>query len=338
LACSYCYQTGRLKAGRVMQPETLNRILSEIQRVSLGPVSLLWFGGEPTLVGLDKFRQAVEMAEARMAPRPVRHSLQTNAVLIDDRWAALLAKHRFGVTLSLDGPAELHDARRVNHSGRGSHAAVMAALKALTGQGIQPRASCVVDEHTLPHPEALVDYFAELGLHEVDFPPSMRVHAGQLDVRVGAEEHGRFMARVLDRWLALGRPDFRIRSLAGLVRRMAHRDPGFCKLEGDCSGYVTFAFDGDVYPCDEFSVFPEMRLGSVLHQPLDEILDGPEAKRLFASWSALPRECLDCRWLDLCRGGCPFERAMAGGVDRPSVLCEGLKILYGRMEEALAPA
>lgn len=335
LACAYCYQSGRLRPGQVMTPATLDRVLSEVSRITQGPASLLWFGGEPTLVGLQRFREAIERADRFFEGRPVRHSLQTNAVLIDQDWAAYLASRRFGVTLSLDGPAEMHDARRLNQGGRGSHAAVVRALELLQSAGIVPRSSCVVDSHTLEHPEALVDYFAALGLPEVDFAPGLRSVGGQLEVRVGALEFGRFMTRVLDRWLALGRSDFKIRGLAGVVRKLSGLDPGYCKLEGDCSAYITFAHNGDVYPCDEFSTFPETRLGNLHASDLEELLDSPATRAMFRAWSAVPAECSDCRWRDLCRGGCPFERQMGGGVDRPSVLCEGLKLIYKRAELAL---
>ncbi len=335
LACAYCYQSGRLRPGQVMADETLERALSETARLTRGTASLLWFGGEPTLAGLARFREVVERADLHFEGRPLRHSLQTNAVLVDEEWAAFLARRGFGVTLSLDGPQELHDQRRLNQGGRGSHAAVVRALACLQAAGLKPRSSCVVDTHTLAHPEELVDYFASLGLPEVDFAPALRFTEGRLEVRVGAVAYGRFMTRVLDRWLALGRADFKIRGLAGLVRKLSGLESGYCKLEGDCSAYITFAHNGDVYPCDEFSAFPETRLGNLHATDLDALLDAPETKAMFSGWRAIPEACSECRWRELCRGGCPFERQMGGGVDRPSVLCEGLKLIYQRAEAAL---
>ncbi len=288
------------------------------------------------MVGLGRFSSIVARADELFSRRGgVAHSLQTNAVLIDEAWADFLATRRFGVSLSLDGPARLHDAARPSAGGAGSHAAVERALGCLQRAGLRPRAACVVDRHTLEYPELLVDYFLSLGLHEVDFPPALRAGAEGLEARVTALEYGRFMTRVLDRWLALRQPNFRIRSLAGVVRKLAGLSSCVCKLEGDCSSYVTFAHNGDVYPCDEFSAFPETRLGNVRETSLDEILGAPAALALYSSWGALPEECSDCRWKDMCRGSCPFERRMAGGVDRPSILCEGLKQIFERVEEIL---
>ncbi len=335
LACTYCYQEELLAKRRVMGEATLDRILSELARVRTSPLQILWYGGEPTMVGYDAFSRAVDLANLRLAGGGLRHALQTNATLIDDRWAALLARERFMVTVSLDGFGELHDLHRKTVRGDGSHASVVSGVRALLKAGVRPRASCVVTPETLPHAERLVEYFAELGLAEADFPPAQRYVGGEFKVYVEPRAYGEFMARVLDRWLALGRKDFRIRSLAGLARAIAGSPPSFCKLEAGCAQYVTFSWDGRVYPCDEFVGQPEHELGHVMEQPLDAILGSPRVQELQKAWAVTPSECLACEWVNVCRGGCPFERRLNGGVDRRSVMCEGLKVTYQRMADHL---
>jgi uncharacterized protein len=336
LACSYCYQEELLARRRLMAPATLDRILAELARITTGPLQLLWFGGEPTLVGLRYFRAALEAAHRHFAGRSLRHAIQTNATLIDEAWATLLAEHRFSVTVSLDGPADLHDACRTHRNGQGTHERIMAALHAMAQHGLRARASCVVTPATLPHAARLVDYFASLDLLEVDFPPAMRFVGGQCELLVTPQQYGEFMVTVLERWLGLGRTDFRVRSLAGLARSMSGMPPMFCKLEGSCEQYATFAWNGDVYPCDEFSGIEGHRLGNVLEAPLDEMLSSPLARSIHQRWNTLPAECHACEWRDLCRGGCPFERRVGGGVDQKSAVCEGLKMLYARMAQELS--
>ncbi|NDD27508.1 MAG: radical SAM protein [Proteobacteria bacterium] len=219
LACSYCYQEDLLGRRRVMSEATLTRIVSELARIRSGPLQILWFGGEPTLVGRRAFERAVDIAEAHLSAGGVRHAIQTNATLIDDAWAALLARHRFTVTVSLDGFEALHDHHRKAPSGRGTHALTMAGSAALKRAGITPRASCVLTPHALPHAEALVDWFAEAGFWEADFPPAGRFVGGRYELLVTPEQYGEFMVRVFDRWLALGRTDFRIFAFAASPAR-----------------------------------------------------------------------------------------------------------------------
>lgn len=335
LACTYCYQEDLLASRRLMSARTLDRILAELARVRNGPLQILWFGGEPTLAGRAYFERALQRAEHFLGGGGVRHALQTNATLIDHRWAELLAAHRFNVTVSLDGFEELHDAHRLSRGGQGTHARVLRGVRALQVTGLRPRASCVVTPSALPHAARLVEYFSELDVAEADFPPAMRYVGGHFEPLVTARAYGEFMASVLERWLSLGRKDFRIRSLAGLARAMSGLPPSFCKFEAGCAQYVTFGFDGRVYPCDEFAGLPDHVLGDVHRQPLDEILASPRAQALHAAWSKVPNECAPCEWVDVCRGGCPFERRLNGGIDRRSIVCEGLKILYARMRREI---
>ncbi len=59
-----------------------------------GPVTFVWQGGEPTLMGLEFFRRAVALAESHRRPaQEVSHSFQTNGVVIDDQWAEFFAKN-----------------------------------------------------------------------------------------------------------------------------------------------------------------------------------------------------------------------------------------------------
>lgn len=318
-----------------MAEATLERILSELARISKRPLQILWYGGEPTLVGRKWFERALDRARAHLSGVGLRHAIQTNATLIDDAWAELLAAHRFSVTVSLDGFAELHDLNRRSINKRPTHAAVTRGVLALQRAGIRPRASCVVTPQALPHAERLVDYFSELDVAEADFPPGMRHVSGRVELIVPPREYGVFMSRVLDRWLGLGRTDFRIRSLGSLARAMSGVPPFFCKLETGCAQYVTFGWDGLVYPCDEFAGSEDYVLGSVLDEPLDRIITSNRARALHGSWITTPQACTSCEWVGICRGGCPFERRLNGGIDQKSIICEGLKVLYAHMAKVL---
>ena len=85
--------------------------------------------------------------------------------------------------------------------------------------------------------------------------------------------------------------------------------------------------DGAVYPCQRFCGDRRFRLGSV-DQP-------PEALRDSAVWAEfarrqerIPAECAGCEFLDICRGGCPYNVLAAGGGER----------FNGRLRDPYCPA
>ena len=67
-------------------------------------VTVAWQGGEPTLMGLDFFRRAVELEQYGRPGKRVEHTIQTNGTLLDDEWAAFLASTTSWSGISIDGP------------------------------------------------------------------------------------------------------------------------------------------------------------------------------------------------------------------------------------------
>jgi len=78
-----------------------------------------WQGGEPTMLGIDFFRDIVDI-QKRYAPmgRRISNGLQTNGTLLDDDWCLFLKQNNFLVGVSIDGPRELHDSFRMDRKGQ----------------------------------------------------------------------------------------------------------------------------------------------------------------------------------------------------------------------------
>ena len=311
-----------------------DRILEEIDSVSSKPVSILWYGGEPTMYGLSEFTQAVERADSVLGD--VRHSIQTNGALVDQAWSQLFSRHNFGITVSLDGPATLHDLQRINRAGRATHASVLRGIRCMQTAGLSPRVACVVTSESVPHAAELVDYFSDLGIAEVDFPPAMRFATqGVLQTFLTESEYAEFLTRALYRWMALERPGFRIRSLVGLARRLKGLPGHYCKLEGDCSTYLTFTPQGEVYPCDEFSALENSSLGNLATKSLGEILESKKTRTLYRQWARSPEDCLSCEWQAHCPGSCPFERRASGALTHRSILCSTWKQILSELRSLM---
>lgn len=160
-------------------------------------------------------------------------------------------------------------------------------------------------------------------MEEIDFSPALRFQSDIAEDWISGLDYGHFLVQVMQAWLALPQGKLRIRSLAGMIRRLAGQDSGYCKLEGHCSRYLTFGWDGSVYPCDEFSGLAGYCLGNVHYNQLAEIL---------SHGATLPSppggECDHCQWTSMCPGyQCPFERLMNGSSQGKSLLCDGWRHL-----------
>src|SRR6185437_10836194 len=120
LDCKYCFylEKENLYPGTkqwAMSRELLERYIHQyIAAQPLEEVHFAWQGGEPTLLGVDFFRTAVELQRRFANGKTIHNALQTNGTLIDDEWAGFLAEHHFLVGVSIDGPRDLHDCYRVD--------------------------------------------------------------------------------------------------------------------------------------------------------------------------------------------------------------------------------
>jgi uncharacterized protein len=117
--CSYCYLSNRQSTAR-MSLETLALICRRVfESPRLGrQLEVAWHGGEPLVVPLAWYEDAVAlMAERRPASLQLTHRFQSNGVLLNEDWVRFFARTEARVGLSIDGPADLHDANRRTRRG-----------------------------------------------------------------------------------------------------------------------------------------------------------------------------------------------------------------------------
>ena len=109
LDCGYCfflskemlYPGSRFRMADELLEEYIRQLL-EAHNVSV--VTIAWQGGEPMLMGLPFFQRSIEYVEKHRKRRvSIEYTIQTNATLIDDEWAAFFKKHDFLVGVSVDG-------------------------------------------------------------------------------------------------------------------------------------------------------------------------------------------------------------------------------------------
>ena len=121
LRCSYCHDW-RTGPGQTMPFPVLARMVAAaLQDPEHDAVSFFWHGGEPLVLGREWYEKALYVQARLRRPRQrIVNALQTNGTLVDAAWARFFRAHDIRVSLSLDGPPDLHDKHRVYASGRPS--------------------------------------------------------------------------------------------------------------------------------------------------------------------------------------------------------------------------
>ena len=85
--CDYCYYIDKGHE-YFMSTDILERMIRDYFSSYPGPVySFVWHGGEPTLLGLDFYKKAVELQKKHLPKGTVCwNNLQTNGTLLDEEW------------------------------------------------------------------------------------------------------------------------------------------------------------------------------------------------------------------------------------------------------------
>ena len=347
LDCSYCYYLSKSE----LYPGTRTRmgddVLDEYLRQMLdahrgGDVTIVWQGGEPTLMGLPFFRKVVARADALAAPRQVvRHALQTNATLLDEAWASFLAEHRFLVGVSVDGPPHLHDLLRVDRRGYATSSRVLRGIALLRGRGVDYNVLCTVNAVNARHPVEVYRYLRdECGGSFLQFIPVVEHTPAAGDRQavstrsVTATQWGDFLVGVFDDWIRADVGRVFVQTFDAALASWLGVTPGLCVFAETCGRAVVMEHNGDVYSCDHF-VDPAHLLGNIKGMHLLEMVNS-DRQRAFGrdKRDTLPNYCLECDVLFACWGECPKNRF----IDTPdgeyglNYLCDGYKRFFDHID------
>ena len=343
LRCRYCFylDKGALFGGgsHRMDCGTLETLTRAYLALPLRQHCFAWQGGEPTLMGLDFFREA-----ARLQIRHKRHganianALQTNATLIDDSWAEFLHAHKMLAGVSIDGPAAIHDASRRTIGGAATHADVLRGYHALRRHGVDTNVLSLVSAANAAHPLDIYRHLRDLGaaFHQYIECVEFDARGELLPFSLRAGQWGEFLCRIFDEWFAHDTRRVSVRLFDSILSRLLAGAPTQCAMNGDCRNYLVIEHNGDVFPCD-FHVRAELRLGNIHRDPFPSLLATPAYADFGARKNPHSAVCSACRYLPLCMGDCPKNRAPSVG---RSHLCEGWQLFYShtiaRFEELAA--
>lgn len=134
--CRYCgfsnfgYSDREHNSG-MMSIETAKKAIDFLKNnsVDMKDVSIAFYGGEP-LINFKLVKEVVQYAKAIMPYKNINFDLITNFSILTDEIKQFLRDHNIQVTVSLDGPLQVHDKyRRFAANGKGTFDKVYNNLK-----------------------------------------------------------------------------------------------------------------------------------------------------------------------------------------------------------------
>jgi uncharacterized protein len=321
--CSYCYLSNR-RSTACMSLETLALVCRRVfESPRLGRrLEVAWHGGEPLAVPLAWYEDAIGlMAERRPATLQLKHRFQSNGVLLNEDWARFFALIGARVGLSIDGPADLHDANRRTRRGQGTHDKAMRAVRLLQDQGLPFHVITVLTERALDHPERLFDFYVQNGIKEVGFNIEEIEGANTCSslARSGVEAKVRAFIRRFFTLVWEARGLLKVRefesALGHLLADVPVRDE-----QNSPFAIVSIGHDGTISTFSpellgaRHARFSSFAFGHVAEHRLADIEDAALFRTISAEIQRGVRACeRTCRYFRWCGGGAPANKLFETG-------------------------
>ena len=319
MRCRYCFYADELDNREIrsygkMSVDTMHTIVDKAMEYGDYECTIAFQGGEPTLAGLDFYRDLVAYVTAHENPKKLKihYALQTNGYLINEEWAEFLGKNHFLVGVSLDGLKEIHDRYRLDAAGKGTYQRVISAIRLLEKHQVEYNILTVVTAATARNGQKIYNYFKKnhFGYQQyIECLDPIGEEPGQHEYSLTPEKYGEFLKSMFDAWYLDMRSGTYVynRYFENLMMIMAGQQPESCNMRGVCGKQWVFEADGSVYPCD-FYALDQWRLGNIQENSFEE-MDEKRDGLGFIQWSMRQQEdCQKCRWFGLCRNGCRRNR------------------------------
>jgi len=333
LICPYCFvHQGRFsykqERPKDLTPDLARQLIRVLPEAIPGAAeySIHFYGGEP-LMNLEAIDAAVTAAKSETIHR-FTFSITTNGTIDPDTAVPLLAKGKFSVILSIDGPAHVHDAVRRDIDGNPTHAKVLDFLYRIKNE----HALFIRGSSVIRHGWRLKDaeqYLESLPVDAIK-AQAVRLPAGHPLSLTGDERELYFRD---------------LEDIAGSVIESIHREKmplddrfssrvlqlicrsgrdSFC---GAGTSIFGMSCDGTIYPCVLHAGNEELALGHISDPEFGWVKKGQD---WIQSRKQRP-ECTGCWALPLCGGGCPAMLAVCGEdeCEYTRKVCELSMAIYG---------
>jgi uncharacterized protein len=356
LACAYCFFLDKellyLDSRFRMIDEVLETYVRQlIEAHRSNQVTVSWQGGEPTLMGLEFYRRAIELQRKHARPgMALENTMQTNGTLLDDEWCEFFKENDYLIGISIDGPRHLHDTYRLDKGGGPTFDRVMRGLRLLQKHGVEHNILVAVNRTNADHPLEVYRFLRdEAQATWIQFIPVVERIDDQgytiyqkgtriSERSVRAEQLGRFLIRIFDEWVRHDVGRVYVQTFEAAVRNWLRMpSSGMCVFEETCGLGLALEHNGDLYSCDHF-VEPDYLLGNIMERPMIEMV-ASERQRQFGldKRDSLPRYCRECDVRFACHGECPKNRFLTTPDGEPGLnhLCVGWKAFFHRANEPI---
>lgn len=354
LNCAYCYYLEKSKLYSNLRQMRMSEELLEnftkqfIEAHQVPVVSFTWQGGEPTLMGLDFFRKAIEYQKKYAGGKQIENAFQTNGTRLNDDWCKFFSDNNILVGISIDGEEHTHNRYRTTFTGSPTFRRVMKGIELLHKNRVEFNTLSVVTDYSSKFASETYRFLKKIGSGFMQFLPvvervsddsgeTLRLvdpaypkRAKVTEWSVKPKDFGEFLITIFDEWVRTDVARYYVQIFDATLANYVGENPGLCVFNDTCGDALVMEHNGDLFSCDHF-VYPEYFLGNITQTPLIDLVKSQQQFDFgINKRNKLPRYCLKCDVRFACHGECPKHRILDSPDGEPGLnyLCEGYKMFY----------
>ena len=291
LDCPWCYE----KSNRG-KPSMSLEIIEQTAKVFQGTCGQWMFhGGEPTLLGIDYLKLATDIIR-RYIPK-VNFALQTNGTLLNDNFIRKL--YEFGILWGISFDGLQNDKTR--KSTKECLNIIENYFKPYPGREI----IIVITNDNIENIIEEYEYGKQLGYSiKTHFAFNLGENLNSIlpDLDLSIKNY----LKLIDHWIHDKSGFYNHEIACYFLQMLGEKIYPHCKFEEDCSKtHIAIKSDGTIQPCQRY--WPEeCNLGNIFdYKNYQEFTDTMYWNtRNFDHYTLKFQNCRDCKWIDLCQGGC----------------------------------
>jgi len=311
LNCAYCFVDHSVKPNEIDIDKNFDFILNNLVYEHTHGISVgVNFTGEPFL-NLPLLKQITEKAKQFSEDKGIEIQVNfiTNGTLCNDEILEFISQ-RNGLSISLDGPKEIHDKNRSFLDGSGSYDKIMENLPKFRERVSYLSAGSVLSAHA-PFPAKILKHNVDLGFDNVQIKPVRdsydKPHAFNPDNVDRLLEGYTELSDFLYETLTSGEKKYfnalfnKVDFFGKLLYRVFKEQPTFYRCP---AGKKSLEIDdkGDIYPCSSMIGTEMFKMGNI---------DSGIAQEKIDFWYDLKVTdkpiCNECFAQFLCGGGCYYS-------------------------------
>lgn len=333
LNCTYCYMYNMGDVSYKQQPKFMSeeiiraifiKIRNHCQENNLKKFVIIYHGGEPLLTGIE-FYQNIKKIEKEILNNTIEilYLMQSNGVLLTQKYTEELKKIDVFVGISLDGTEISNNLNRIYHSGKGSYNEIIRGAKLIKDTYGIVNCICVIDVNQ--DPTEVYNHFKNIGVYSILFlfPDLNYLHTNIND----APKIGTWLIEVFKSWLKDEDDDKPIirpyMDLLSAILGNEYNSEQFGKGKNDVLVVET---NGSLEVVDVLKIcgngFTKNNF-NILENELSDIFESSLANRYYNGHDDLCETCNNCPIENICGGGNIAHRySEENGFNNPTIYCK----------------